>query len=107
MLFLVSLIVGSCNSKEPKEDLVDKVNKNSLGIYAKDSILNDTGNVKVGNLAGRWCWKLKIRLMLLLIVFNKETKNLTTSDFGLGVILFDAEVLVAYKQTKNPKPFFL
>ena len=45
--------------------------------------------------------------MRLLIVFNKETKNLTTSDFGLGVILFDAEVLEAYKQTKNPKPLFL
>lgn len=29
MLFLVSLIIGSCNSKESNEDLVEKVNKNS------------------------------------------------------------------------------
>lgn len=29
LLFLVSLVLGACNSKESKEDLVEKVNKNA------------------------------------------------------------------------------
>jgi|APEBP8051072210_1049370.scaffolds.fasta_scaffold02249_4 hypothetical protein len=37
----------------------------------------------------------------------QRNRNCTTSDFGLGVILCHVELLVAYKQTKNPKPFFL
>lgn len=37
----------------------------------------------------------------------QRKRNFTTRDFGLGVILCPAEVLEAYKQTKNPKPFFL
>lgn len=37
----------------------------------------------------------------------QRNRNFTTRDFGLGVILCPAEVLEAYKQTKNPKPFFL